>query len=1034
MTARTPEESPLYNSNKKNAIPFDRLIADSHLNKTEIQIIKDAYLKDKENLKDLTKNSLKNFIVSEYGNINKNYLGGKNGISKLQQKLKTSSQNGEFDTDTFHAIMDYQNKNGLSIDGIVWQKTQESMGIKNQLLAENTELLPNIQKWNTSKTKTEVYIAPYGTTDDYKSIPQEQKAYARQYQENINQIFKNVDIVNSVYKDSTGVIWKTQDWIWETTGGWKSAKEIHIESIKRQTEQARHIYKMILADQNKLGATESNRLIAELNTKIPTLKLDSITVTQAVISSTITAGHAINGTVEWVYNTVKWAITGTVDLLQFCYNYGGSWINNPTYKNQIDKQMGEVWNYIQTNSLQKMGWNISEIIKKEWKRINTLPENERAYAIGNIGWNIIGMLSVMKIGSSMVGHISKMGWKVAQAERISVRLAERGAGFSERAERVAQLWVQAQRAIYGWLAINTILNGIAESAISVGFIKSLWTLKVSLASLSITSSEKLKAVKERIIEVSIELQKNVSDTTRNVLEDIQARLEILKEKLENLWQKEQRNKKSPKEKTWEKVNKPQENTTGPESKKNDNSKASEWMNYEKPPKSFETTGIDTKKLIRKMNSYYHPDKNNHPLAGKIQTELNILSQDYKNNIDIQNRLELLAKNPEKYLKNKWANPSQKPDSSPDISKEVNITKVKITEYEKMFSDNYLNAAARENHGMFGDMLMQKKTIWEIKELIDQDPVVWIQKWGEFMKNPKTYIEFDLSGGNVTYDLRKNALIKNACEGIFSDSCKIFYGKHPTNESTFEKSSQENIKQDQSYSWVEQANKYNAMWGNDRFSEKLLDWFMDGWQSLKWFSSKVDAELFIQNISNGDIYDMFKVNGKYGVWNRELIHVNRKTDSVLQRIIMEDLWEIRRLPNQKSQAEAVLKLIYKKSEKNFKPHLDDWLKWIRNLWDIMEEWAAVCRHRSLLVKVLCEELGIEVAIRKWMLQYQDGKFVKHAWNEIKINGEWLVSDVTFVKPWTPPEVMSTYEALPRLWINKDGQFIPFYKFNEMKKAA
>lgn len=49
-------------------------------------------------------------------------------------------------------------------------------------------------------------------------------------------------------------------------------------------------------------------------------------------------------------------ITGVADLSVFLYKYGESWIgSNPEYKNKIDAQMKQVWDFVAENGFSGTG-------------------------------------------------------------------------------------------------------------------------------------------------------------------------------------------------------------------------------------------------------------------------------------------------------------------------------------------------------------------------------------------------------------------------------------------------------------------------------------------------------------------------------------------------------------------------------------------------------------------------------------------------------------------------------------------------------
>lgn len=66
-----------------------------------------------------------------------------------------------------------------------------------------------------------------------------------------------------------------------------------------------------------------------------------------------------------------------------------------------------------------------------------------------------------------------------------------------------------------------------------------------------------------------------------------------------------------------------------------------------------------------------------------------------------------------------------------------------------------------------------------------------------------------------------------------------------------------------------------------------------------------------------------------------------------------------------------------------------------LWEVFKQQWAVCRHKSLIFKIICDELGIQSWIRWWFV-LQNWNYTRHLWNEVNINGEWFIVDNAFQK--------------------------------------
>jgi hypothetical protein len=56
---------------------------------------------------------------------------------------------------------------------------------------------------------------------------------------------------------------------------------------------------------------------------------------------------------------------------------------------------------------------------------------------------------------------------------------------------------------------------------------------------------------------------------------------------------------------------------------------------------------------------------------------------------------------------------------------------------------------------------------------------------------------------------------------------------------------------------------------------------------------------------------------------------------------------------------------------------------------------VCRHRSLLFKVLCDEAGLDVALARGRYRHRDGRTGAHAWNELHLeDGTVFIFDLMY----------------------------------------
>lgn len=229
--------------------------------------------------------------------------------------------------------------------------------------------------------------------------------------------------------------------------------------------------------------------------------------------------------------------------------------------------------------------------------------------------------------------------------------------------------------------------------------------------------------------------------------------------------------------------------------------------------------------------------------------------------------------------------------------------------------------------------------------------------------------------------------------------------------------------------IEQVKRYNWDTGG-LFKEVIENGFLDGGRSARFFNSEKEAFSFIQEKDSDSWYQVTRLDdGRVGIALREFIRVDRNNDPILWKYI-ESIRTLRSISNESERARAMLRFVFEKADKygwEKAMELSDKLFGIKNLWKVFQEWAAVCRHRSLMIQVLWQELWLEVAIRKWVAMLGDNIF-GHSWNEIKINGKWQVIDITLVPPWARPDNFWNYQSMSHLGNMQWEDFVPFYKKN------
>jgi len=163
------------------------------------------------------------------------------------------------------------------------------------------------------------------------------------------------------------------------------------------------------------------------------------------------------------------------------------------------------------------------------------------------------------------------------------------------------------------------------------------------------------------------------------------------------------------------------------------------------------------------------------------------------------------------------------------------------------------------------------------------------------------------------------------------------------------------------------------------SERILDGYKDGGRNAK-----------------------FDGQGNVISSNREIIVVDRTRDRALNWLI-SDIKNRSRGLNEYQKLKLLLSYINHYcggvANKTTEANLYHWEKYNTNkevlLGDIIANnpSIAVCRHRSLLFKILGDELGLNVELQRGVFISQHGSSGGHAWNVIKMqNGESILCDI------------------------------------------
>lgn len=201
--------------------------------------------------------------------------------------------------------------------------------------------------------------------------------------------------------------------------------------------------------------------------------------------------------------------------------------------------------------------------------------------------------------------------------------------------------------------------------------------------------------------------------------------------------------------------------------------------------------------------------------------------------------------------------------------------------------------------------------------------------------------------------------------------------------------------------------------------KFLPWKKEGFKTPQGIeinnipTYSQDAQKLTENYNQSHridfcekIVDGYRDGGRHLAFNtkgaptsspyREIIVIDRKNDPVLQKTIDVLKHRISKKPNinEKEKTNEMLKYVDEifsggKDDNDLINMTETFPKKEVRLGEIINSGAGVCRHRSLLAKVLADETGIDMAIVRGNVGKNNGA---HIWNEVQLkNGEKYIFD-------------------------------------------
>lgn len=784
----------------KTTPDFTKLVADSHLTQEEARIMRKLYESKKANITLAIKWQLKDFIIKDYGEANKQYLGGSEWVMALQ-KILWVQPDGSFWPDTFKALIEYQGNNWLEKDGIAWPETMKKMGIANNVhsampVAQNksttaTLINKNTEKW-WIKNKTSAPLPTASVEIPRKDVWKILSSFE----------FKLTGIQNSFsdlkkHRDeNTGFFNALADDL-VNLAGWESGKKIYERSNQNIKNQASEMIKNLDTSLNWVPLSDTERsqylkirsglektlghTLGEPNPFVA-MKNSIMDVPTTVVNTVKWTAWVLVWAAEGVYWAIKWAL----DLTIFITRYAGSsigeymWVN-PDYKNKMDAEIKKIWNMVSGMDFTKD--QVLGALSQGFDQIKGDP-----YAIGKLAGIVIGILLPIR-WAGVLNNTVRGRKAVAQTAESA---AEAAVKLGKPAEKIAAAKYASKLAkvdAFIWKVGEFVLNGPAESAIGAALAKSfrlasgairwgvsaknLKTVEKSIedfgdAMKNETNPEKLKYIQEAKEALEYErdkLAKNIAakkttkETTewKKPLSELETELAKKKAELaksedmartphgwasDGLLANEARLKKeieSLEQRIKEQVSGSSAKSQSPWEKSNNpepEAKAKESGIPSNAPKNFDVSWIDTPERFKKV---YRKVAMYYHSDRNSHPDSDTLFRELKDAFEKKDadRFARVAKNPNEYLKNKDRIAGWVEKS---MKHPTEVLLDRLSDYEKVFSESYLRQLATSDAREFWEALLNQFHIRQIKELAKTDPVLALTKWEAYLKSPQKYLE------------------------------------------------------------------------------------------------------------------------------------------------------------------------------------------------------------------------------------------------------------------------------------------------------
>jgi hypothetical protein len=346
----------------------------------------------------------------------------------------------------------------------------------------------------------------------------------------IQSLEERAENIQRSYHESTDLIGGWVDKMVWFFGG-ETVKNEYIKQmnlIKKQANEERQKLLKAIADK-QINQPTVAPLLTRLNT-IAKQELEDTSFLQATKNTDVVqAGkNAISG-VQWeingvVHSTVS-VITWTFDLLKFLGKYSISYLGyHPEYKDKVNTQAQQLYAYLKKEGM----WGVQEkavtLFNQEIERISKLPQEQQAQAIGNIAGNVIGMLTIMKVGVVTVGKIGKIGKQVKRWEILLAREISKEVPNLARANKLEWLLKSASQSKNVLNITNILLNGIAESIIWLVLTKQIeYAIKWIFDNKSTPVLEKIRALDETLRDLDNQYRMESDETKKQqILQVIEA--------------------------------------------------------------------------------------------------------------------------------------------------------------------------------------------------------------------------------------------------------------------------------------------------------------------------------------------------------------------------------------------------------------------------------------------------------------------------------------------------------------------------------